>query len=73
MTTLKKMRDELLRAHQEGHVEDVRLMSDISGAPKDATEIFICYLALEAARGSYAALAACNAVREYEESKKHTV
>jgi len=68
---IKDMRDELRKAHREGHVEDIRLLSDVSGAPKDATEVFICYLALEAARGSYLALAAMNAVKEYEDSKQY--
>ncbi len=64
---IKEMRTELRKAHREGHVEDIRLMSDISGAPRDATEVFKCYLALEAARGSYLALAALNAFVEYED------
>ena len=64
---IQDMRAELRKAHREGHVEDIRLMSDISGAPKDATEVFKCYLALEAARGNYLALAAMNAVKEYED------
>lgn len=63
---IKDMRDELRNAHREGHVEDIRLMSDVAGAPRDATEVFKCYLALEAARGSYLALAALNALIEYE-------
>ncbi len=62
------MRDELRKAHKEGHVEDIRLMTDITGAPKDATEVFICYLALEASRGNYLALAAMKAVKLYEDS-----
>ena len=59
------MREELAQAHRQELVEDVRLISEISGAPKDATEVMICYLALEAARGSYEALAACTALKEY--------
>lgn len=66
---IQDMRAELRKAHREGHVEDVRLMSDISGAPKDATEVFKCYLALEAARGNYKALTALNTFIEYEDSK----
>ena len=66
---IKEMRDELRKAYREGHVEDVRLMSDVSGAPKDATEVFLCYLALEAARGSYPALAALAALKEYEDTR----
>ena len=62
---LQQMRGELRKAHKEGLLEDVRLISDIEGAPKDATEVFILYLALDAARGSYTALAACNAVKEW--------
>ena len=61
---IKEMRAELTKAHQEGLVEDVHLISDVSGAPKDATEVMICYLALEAARGNYEALAACTALNE---------
>ncbi len=68
---IQEMRAELRKAHREGHVEDIRLMSDISGAPKDATEVFLCYLALEAARGNYLALTALTALREYEDSTQY--
>ena len=70
MTTIKEMRAELAKAHREGHVEDIRLMSDISGAPKDAFQVMICYLALEAARGSYGALTACNALKDFVNEKE---
>ena len=65
MTTITEMRRHLIQAHMLGHDEDVRLISEIEGAPKDATEVFICYLALEAAKGSYGALVACEAVKEW--------
>ena len=69
MATLRFMRDELAKAHLEGLVDEVRLISEIAGAPKDATEVVICYLALEAARGSYAALVACNALNTWAGNK----
>jgi len=69
MATITKMRAELAEAHRQGLVEDVRLISEITGAPKDATQVMICYLALEAARGSYEALAACEAMKEYWRTK----
>ena len=59
------MRRQLMQAHHLGHDDEVRLISGIDGSPKDATEVFILYLALEAARGSYDALVACNALKEY--------
>ena len=72
MTTITEMRRQLIQAHMLGHDEDVRLISEIEGAPKDATEVFICYLALEAAKGDYDALAACEAIKEWasRESKE---
>ena len=68
MATLKHMRSELLKAHQEGLADDVHLISEID-TPKDATEVFICYLALEAARGSYPALCAVELIKKYEQEK----
>ena len=65
MATLQHMRSELLKAHREGLADDVHLISEIEGAPKDATQVFICYLALEAARGSYQALCAVELIKEY--------
>ena len=62
---IKEMRAELTKAHREGLAEDVYHIGNIDGAPKDATEVIICYLALEAARGSYTALAAVNALNEF--------
>ena len=70
MATIKEMRTELAKAHRQGLDGDVRLISDIKGAPKDATQVVILYLALEAARGSYEALAACNALKEYEQAQE---
>ena len=65
MATITKMRDELMGAYKEGLSDDVRLISGIEGSPSDATEVFILYLALEAARGSHKALVACEAVKEW--------
>ena len=65
MATITKMRDELMGAHRLGLDEDVRLISGIDGSPSDATEVFILYLALEAAKGSYEALVACEALKEW--------
>lgn len=65
MTTITEMRRELMQAHVLGHEEDVRLISEIEGAPKDATEVFICYLALQAAKGDYDALVACEAIKDW--------
>jgi len=50
MATIKKMREELAQAHRSGYIEQVRNISGIKGAPADATEVFILYLALEAIR-----------------------
>ena len=63
------MRAELTKAHREGLADDVHLISEIEGAPKDATQVFICYLALQAARGSYQALCAVELIKEYEKGK----
>ena len=51
----------------KGHrlADEVHSISEIPGSPKDATEVVICYLALEAVRGSYEALTACNALKEW--------
>ena len=65
MATITEMRRELMQAHQLGYAEDVRLISGLEGSPKDSTEVFILYLALEAARGSHKALVACEAVKEW--------
>ena len=72
MSTIKHMRAELMKARWQGLDGDVRLISDIKGAPKDATQVVILYLALEAARGSYEALAACNALKEWSEHQHRT-
>ena len=50
MATITEMRAELVQAHKGGYNEQMRAMSGIDGAPKDATEVFILYLALEALR-----------------------
>jgi len=50
MATIKKMREELAQAYQSGYNKQMRIMSGIKNAPKDATEVFILYLALEALR-----------------------
>ena len=63
MATIKHMRQELLKAGPLA--DEVHLISEVEGAPKDATEVIICYLALEAVCGSYEALTACNALKEY--------
>ena len=68
MSTLKQMRAELTKAHREGLADDVHLISEID-TPKDATQVFICYLALEAARGSYPALCAVELIKKYEQEK----
>ena len=69
MSTLKEMRLELSKAHREGLADEVHLISEIEGAPKDATQVFICYLALQVARGSYQALCAVELLKEYESDK----
>ena len=68
MATLQHMRSELLKAHREGLAEDVHLISEID-TPKDATQVFICYMALEAARGSYQALCVVELLKEYEQTR----
>jgi hypothetical protein len=65
MATIKHMRRALLLADNPKLADEVHLISGIDGAPKDATEVVICYLALEAARGSHKALVACEAVKEW--------
>ena len=65
MTTITEMRQALLLADKPKLAAEVHLISEIEGAPKDATEVFICYLALEAAKGDYDALVACEAVKEW--------
>ena len=68
MATLTEMRLELSKAYGEGLADEVHLISEID-TPRDATEVFICYLALEAARGSYQALCAVELIKEYEKEK----
>jgi len=68
MATLTEMRLELSKAYGEGLSDDVHLISEID-TPRDATQVFICYLALQAARGSYQALCAVELIKEYEKSK----
>ena len=68
MATLTEMRLELSKAHREGLADEVHLISEID-TPKDATQVFICYLALQAARGSYQALCAVELLKEYESDK----
>ena len=67
MATIKHMRSELMKWHL--FADEVHLISGIDGAPKDATEVVICYLALEAVRGSYEALTACNALKEWRRNE----
>ena len=72
MATLKFMREELSRAGREGYSQQIREIAGIEGAPRDATEVFILYLALEAVRqpagrDRRAAFAACEAVRRMED------
>jgi len=50
MATIKEMRAELGLASRGGYADQVRQISGIDGAPADATEVFILYLALEAIR-----------------------
>ena len=68
MATLTEMRLELSKAYGEGLADEVHLISEID-TPRDATQVFICYLALEAARGSYKALCAVELLKEYESDK----
>ena len=68
MATLTEMRLELSKAYGEGLADEVHLISEID-TPKDATQVFICYLALEAARGSYQALCAVELLKEYEKTR----
>ncbi len=63
MATIKHMRKELLKAGPLA--DEVHLISEIEGAPRDAMEVVICYLALEAVRGSNKALVACEAIKEW--------
>ena len=63
MATIRQMRQELAEAHSQGYSEQVRELSGIEGAPKDAVEVFILYLALEAARGRDGAADACEAMK----------
>ena len=51
MATIKEMRKQLSTAGQQGYTDKIRNMTGITGAPKDATEVFILYLALESVRG----------------------
>jgi len=72
MATIKEMRAELGLASRGGYADQVRQISGIAGAPADATEVFILYLALESVRqpaGSYrrAAYKACQALKDYNE------
>ena len=67
MATLKFMREELSRAGRQGHAQAIREIAGIDGSPKDATEVFILYLAWEALLDKPGALAACNAVRKVNE------
>ena len=50
MATITNMRREITIAHQSGFNKQMRAMSGIDGAPADATEVMILYLALEALR-----------------------
>ncbi len=64
------MREELAQAHRSGYIDQVRRISGIKGAPRDATEVFILYLALEAVRqpagrDRQVAYAACQAVKKW--------
>ena len=68
MASLTEMRLELSKAYGEGLADEVHLISEID-TPKDATQVFICYLALEAARGSYQALCCVELLKEYESDK----
>ena len=67
MATLKEMREELSLAGLQGHAPAIRNIAGIEGKPKDATEVFILYLAWEALLDKPGALAACNAVRRLED------
>ena len=61
------MRKQLMLSHRQA--DEIHLISEIEGSPKDATEVIICYLALEAVRGSYEALVACEAIKEWAGAK----
>ena len=70
MTTITNMRREITIAHQSGFNKQMRTMSGIDGAPKDATEVFILYLALEALRNPSGwerqkAFDACEALKKW--------
>ena len=67
MATIKEMRLELAAANREGHTDEIRNMTGITGAPKDATEVFILYLALETIRGKPNACAALRWVKVWNE------
>jgi len=69
MATLKRMREELSNAHHQGYTNRIRRISGIDGAPKDATEVFILYLALESARERDYAFEACEAVKKWAGTK----
>ena len=64
MATIKEMREELSRAERQGHAQAIRNIAGIEGTPKDATEVFVLYLALQALLDKPGALAACNALKE---------
>ena len=67
MATIKHMRQELMKAHRQA--DEVHLISEVDGAPRDATEVVICYLALEAVRGSFEALQACEALKKWRRNE----
>ena len=62
------MRVDLMKAHGEGLAEEVRLISEVEGTPKDAFDVFVCWLAYQAARGSFEALEACNSLKRYKDT-----
>ena len=71
MATITQMRNDLMNAYNLGLDEKVRVLSGVEDSPKDATEVFILYLALEAVRGKEYALAACKAVKRWADESKN--
>ena len=70
MATITQMRNDLMNAYNLGLDARVRVLSGIEDSPKDATEVFILYLALEAVRGREYALDACQALKKWADEQE---
>ena len=69
MATITQMRNDLMNAYNLGLDAKVRVLSGIEDSPKDATEVFILYLALEAVRGKKYAPEACQALKKWAQEE----